>query len=134
MLCIAKALFFLLMKFFFKQFFGMTTAILILCIASMPVFAKQTWQGSGEIIRGVDRGGSLELLLVTEDNLVEFLSGPSENLQARLKSSSDNKRGLNGSVETDAGVWQFEQFESELKVTLYQRKPYRVILYLLHPS
>ena len=111
-----------------KRLLILITATIYLYSLQMPAIAGQIWQGKGKIVRGAGEGGSLELKIEVEGNTIKFLSGPSRNQQGRINSSSSS---LNGSVEISNNTWHFKQENGRLAVTLYQQKPYRVILYRL---
>jgi len=105
------------------------TTIVYFSSLSIPALAGQIWQGKGEIVRGAGGGGLLDLKIEVEGNNVKFLTGPSQNQQFTLSGNS-----LNGSAEIASLRWHFEQNPQQLNVTLYQEKPYRVILYRLSQS
>ncbi|MEH1918416.1 hypothetical protein [Nostoc sp.] len=107
-----------------------TTASLLWGLSS-PAFAQQIWLGTGRIISGAGEGGTVELKLSVTDNNVQFLSGPSKD---EPPFQLNNSTGLNGTVNMNAGTWQFVQTGNELGVSLSQNNPYRIIRYHLFPK
>ncbi|WP_431705646.1 hypothetical protein [Geminocystis sp. CENA526] len=97
----------------------------------MSIMAREIWRGKGQIIRGEGEGGLLNLILEIDDNTIKFLSGPSQNQVISLNSYSSH---LNNSIAVMDDTWHFQSQNSELTVTLYQKKPYRVIVYKLYTS
>lgn len=98
--------------------------IVFVCSSSVTAIAGQIWQGKGEIVRGTGEGGSLNLKVEVEGNTVKFLSGPHKNQQVTISN-------LNGSAEIAQNTWDFKMQNGKLTITLYQKQPYRVILYRL---
>jgi hypothetical protein len=111
-----------------KSLLVFLTGIIYLYSLQMPAIAGQIWQGKGTIVRGAGEGGSLGLKIEVEGNTVKFLSGPSRNQRGRINSPSSS---LNGSIEISNNTWYFKQENGQLAVTLYQQRPYRVVLYRL---
>ncbi len=111
-----------------KSLLTIITTMIYVSALSAPSIAGQIWQGRGQIVKGAGEGGSLELKIEVEGNTIKFLSGPSQNQQVRINSSSSS---LNGSTSVSGNTWNFKQQNGKLAVTLYQKQPYRVILYRL---
>ncbi|MEH2466326.1 hypothetical protein [Nostoc sp.] len=119
------------MKFPIQRLHIILTTVSLLWGLASPAFAQQIWSGTGRIISGAGEGGTVELKLVVADNRVQFLSGPSKN---DPPFQLNNSTGLNGTVNMNAGTWQFVQTENELGVSLSQNNPYRIIRYRLFPK
>jgi hypothetical protein len=100
------------------------TTIIFVCAISMTAIAGQIWQGKGKIVRGAGEGGSPSLKIEVEGNTITFLSGPQRNQKVTIPN-------LNGSVEIAQNTWRFQKQNGKLTITLYQKNPYRVILYRL---
>lgn len=111
-----------------KSLLSICTTLMCFNALSVQSLAGQIWQGRGQIIKGSGEGGTLELKIEVEGNTVKFLSGPSQNQQGRINSSISS---LNGSTSISGNTWHFKQENGQLAVTLYQKQPYRVILYRL---
>lgn len=119
------------MKFPIQRLHIMITTVSLLWGFGSPAFAQQIWSGTGRIVSGAGEGGSVELKLNVTDNNVQFLSGPSKN---DPPFQLNNSTGLNGTVNMNAGTWQFVQTGNELGVSLSQNNPYRIIRYRLFPK
>lgn len=102
----------------------LVAVIVFVCSSAMIAMAGEVWQGKGKIVRGKGEGASLNLKVEVEGNTVKFLSGPHRNQQVTIAN-------LNGSAQIAQNTWHFKMHNGKLTITLYQEKPYRVILYRL---
>ncbi|MEH2182476.1 hypothetical protein [Nostoc sp.] len=119
------------MKFPIQRLHIILTTVSLLWELGLPAFAQQIWSGTGRIVSGAGEGGLVELKLEITDKNVQFLSGPSKN---EPPFQLNNSTGLNGTVNMNAGTWQFVQTGNELGVSLSQNNPYRIIRYRLFPK
>ncbi|BAY76536.1 hypothetical protein NIES25_29880 [Nostoc linckia NIES-25] len=119
------------MKLLIQKLYVILTTVSLLCGLTSPAFAQQIWSGTGRIVSGAGEGGLVELKLEVKDNNVQFVSGPSKN---EPPFQLNNSTGLNGTVNMNAGTWQFVQTGNELGVSLSQNNPDRIIRYRLFPK
>ncbi|MGL4622376.1 MAG: hypothetical protein ACRCZS_25505 [Chroococcidiopsis sp.] len=101
---------------------------LLLSLLNFPANASQIWEGTGRVISGVGEGGSVELRLEIDGEVVTSLSGPP--LHGIIQTTPD----LNGTIKTQTGTWYIEQCGEELCVNLQQHHPKQTIFYRLVPK
>lgn len=99
--------------------------LLLLGMLSLPASASQIWEGVGRIISGVGEGGSVDLRLEIDGEVVRSLWGPP--LYGKIQTNSN----LNGTIQTKSGTWLLEQCGEELCVNLQQYNPKQTVFYRL---
>lgn len=102
--------------------------LLLLILLSLPANASQIWKGTGRVISGVGEGGSVDLRLEVDGEIVRSLWGPP--LYGKVQTNPK----LSGTIQTKSGTWQIEQCGEELCVNLQQYNPKQVVLYRLQPK
>jgi hypothetical protein len=102
--------------------------ILLLGILILPASASQIWEGTGRIISGTGEGGSVELQLEFDGEVVKSLSGPP--LDGRI----NTEPSLNGVIKTKTATWQIERCGEDLCVNLQQYNPKQTVFYRLQPK
>ncbi|MHC5820904.1 MAG: hypothetical protein ACYT04_34805 [Nostoc sp.] len=100
----------------------------MLGILILPASASQIWQGTGRIISGIGEGGSVELQLEFDGEVVKSLSGPP--LDGRI----NTEPSLNGVIKTNTATWQIERCGEDLCVNLQQYNPKQTVFYRLQPK
>ncbi|MDJ0675034.1 MAG: hypothetical protein QNJ36_06600 [Calothrix sp. MO_167.B42] len=114
------------MKSLYHSIAAISTMGMMLCTLASPAMASETWGGTGQVVRGQNRGAKLRLALSKAGNKVTFHSGPDRNKSVILRQSS---------ARTSNGHWKFTRCgdsSDKLCVTFTQSK--RVIYYLLKRS
>ena len=86
--------------------------LLLLGMLSFPASASQIWEGVGRIITGVGEGGSVDLRLEIDGEIVRSLWIPP--LYGKIQTTPN----LNGTIQTKSGTWLFKQCGEELCVNL----------------
>lgn len=109
-------------------FHALYQMLLLLSMLSLPASASQIWEGTGRVISGVGEGGSVDLRLEVDDEVVRSLWGPP--LYGKIQS----KPNLSGTIQTKNGTWQIEQCSEELCINLQQYNPKQAVFYRLQPK
>ena len=102
--------------------------LLLLSLLSLPANARQLWEGTGRVISGMGEGGSVDLLLEVDSEIVRSLWGPP--LYGNIQTSPN----LSGTIETKSGTWQIKQCGEELCINLQQYIPKQAVFYRLKPK
>lgn len=102
--------------------------LLLLGIFSLPASASQIWEGVGRIIGGVGEGGSVDLRLEVDGEVVRSLWGPP--LYGKIQTNPN----LSGTIQTKSGTWRIEQCGEELCINLQQYNPKQAVFYRLQPK
>lgn len=102
--------------------------LLLLSILSLPASASQIWEGVGRVISGVGEGGSVDLRLEVDGEIVRSLWGPP--LYGKIQAIPN----LSGTIQTKSGTWQIEQCGEELCINLQQYNPKQAVFYRLQPK
>ena len=106
----------------------LSQTILLLVILILPASVSQIWEGTGRIISGIGEGGSVELQLEFDGEIVKSLSGPP------LDGIINTKPSLNGVIKTKTATWQIERCGEDLCVNLQQDNPKQTVFYRLQPK
>ncbi len=106
----------------------LSQTILLLGILILPASASQIWEGTGRIISGIGEGGSVELQLEFDGEIVRSLSGPP------LDGIINTEPSLNGVIKTKNATWQIERCGEDLCVNLQQYNPKQTVFYRLQPK
>ena len=114
-----------LMRIFFCS--TLSQVLLLLSVLNFPANGSQIWEGTGRVINGLGRGGSVKLRLEIDGEIVRSLSGPS--LYGKIKTTPK----LNGTIQTKSATWHLEQCGEDLCVNLQQHNLKQIVFYRLQP-
>lgn len=108
--------------------YALCQTLVLLGMVSSPANASHIWEGTGRVISGVGEGGSVEMRLELDGEVVRSLWGPP--LYGKIQTDPE----LNGVVQTKIGIWQIEQCDQDLCVNLQQYNPKQTVFYRLQPK
>ena len=111
----------------FFPFSTLCQMLLLLSLFTLPANANEIWEGTGRVVNGLGRGGSVKLRLEIDGEIVRSLSDPP--LYGKIKTTPK----LNGTIQTNSATWHLEQCGEDLCVNLQQHNLKQIVFYRLQP-